>query len=227
MDDPRLPYRLATEAELHTLVERTGHSERVLPVIADACDASAMAGAIGLAEERFGGLDVLIAAAGVIAGGVPSWEMPVEQEQAVLDVNLRAVLIAARFGIPALLRRPEPRTGRFLAVASVAATRGLPMLSAYCAAKAGVTGFIRGLAAELRGTGVTANAVAPGSTATAMLDESARLYGLKSAEAFSRQQPLGRLIAPIEVAGALVWLAHPDTGAVTGAVIHVDGGGFT
>ena len=138
----------------------------------------------------------MIAVAGVIAGGVPLWEMPVEQEEAVVDANLRSVLVAARVGIPALLRRPEPRAGRFVAVASAAATRGLPMLAAYCAAKAGVTGLVRALAAELRGTHVTANAVTPGSTATPILDESARLYDLESAEAFSDQQPLARLIPP-------------------------------
>jgi SDR family mycofactocin-dependent oxidoreductase len=223
-DDPRLPYRLATEHDLSEVVERAGDGARVVPVVADACDASAMAGAVQLAEERFGGLDAMIAVAGVIAGGVPLWEMPAEQQEAVLDVNLLAVLVAARAAIPTMLRRPEPRAGRFLAVASVAATRGLPMLTAYCAAKAGVTGLVRALAAELRGTGVTANAVSPGSTATAILDESARLYGLESAEAFSMLQPLGRLITPREVALALAWLARPDTGAITGATVPVDGG---
>jgi NAD(P)-dependent dehydrogenase (short-subunit alcohol dehydrogenase family) len=155
---------------------------------------------------------------------VPLWELAPEQEDAVLDANLRSVLVTARTGIPALLRRPEPRSGRFLAVASVAATRGLPMLAAYCAAKAGVTGLVRALAAELRGTGVTAAAVSPGSTATPMLDESARLYGLASAEEFARQQTIERLLAPEEVAAVLVWLAGPAGGAVTGADVPVDGG---
>ena len=81
------------------------------------------------------------------------------------------------------------------------------MLAAFCAAKAGVAGFVRALATELRGTGVTANAVGPGSTATAILDESARLYGLPSAEAFAVQQPLNRLLDPAEVAAVLAFLA--------------------
>ncbi len=98
------------------------------------------------------------------------------------------------------------------------------MLAAYGAAKAGVAGLVRGLAVELAGTGVTANAVSPGSTATAMLDESARLYGLDDTGSFADQQPVGRLLAPEEVAAALVWLAGADSGALTGAVIPVDGG---
>jgi SDR family mycofactocin-dependent oxidoreductase len=223
-DDPRLPYHLGTEVELQGVVERGGDSARIVPLRADACDASAMSDAVRLAEERFGGLDAMFAVAGVIAGGVPLWEMPVEQHDAVLEVNLLSVLVAARTAVPALLRRPEPRAGRFLAVASVAGMRGFPMLAAYCAAKAGVIGLVRALAAELRDTGVTANVVSPGSTQTAMLEESARLYGLECAEAFSDQQPLSRLITPEEVADALVWLARPAASAVTGTTIPVDGG---
>ncbi len=128
-----------------------------------------MAAAVAEAESRWGGLDAAIGCAGVIAGGVPQWEVPREQEQAVLDIDLGGVLNLARAAVPALLRRPQPRSGRFLAVASAAATRGLPMLAAYCAAKAGVAGLIRALAVELGPTGVTANAVSPGSTDTAML----------------------------------------------------------
>jgi len=227
-DDPRLPYGLGSEAELRDVVadagSRASDADRVVPAVANAADAQAMTGAMRLAEDRFGGVDAVIAIAGVIAGGVPLWEMPVEQEEAVLEGDLGSVFVAARVGIPALLRRPAPRAGRFIAVASAAATRGLPMLAAYCAAKAGVTGLVRALAAELRGTGVTANAVSPGSTATATLDESARLYALESAEAFSDQQPLARLIAPEEVAAMIVWLAGPASSAVTGASVPVDGG---
>jgi SDR family mycofactocin-dependent oxidoreductase len=227
-DDPRLPYPLGTAAELDAVVREAGaltsSPDHVVGVVADACDLAAMAEAVRRAEETFGGLDAMIAVAGVIAGGVPLWMMPAEQEEAVLDVDLRSVLVAARVGIPALLRRPAPREGRFLAVASAAATRGLPMLAAYCAAKAGVTGLVRALAAELRGTGVTANAVSPGSTNTPILDESARLYALESAEAFAAQQPLARLITAEEVAATLAWLAGPQSSAVTGAAVPVDGG---
>ena len=227
-DDPRLPYGLGTEAELAAVVAEAralpGAGDRVVARQADAASAPAMTEAVQLAEREFGGLDAMIAVAGVIAGGVPLWEMPVEQQDAVLEANLASVLVAARVGVPALLRRPEPRAGRFIAVASAAATRGLPMLAAYCAAKAGVTGLVRALAAELRGSGVTANSVTPGSTATPILDESARLYHLESAEAFSDQQPLARLIRPDEVAAAIAWLADSATDAVTGAAIPVDGG---
>ena len=157
---------------------------------------TALGAAVAEAEDRFGGLDAMVAVAGVIAGGVPLWEMPAEQLDAVVDVDLRGPITAARVGIPALLRRPAPRSGRFLAVASAAAHRGFPMLAAYGAAKAGVAGLVRGLAAELGDSGVTANAVSPGSTATAILDQSARLYGLEDSHSFADQQPVKRLLTP-------------------------------
>jgi SDR family mycofactocin-dependent oxidoreductase len=226
-DDPRLPYPLGTEAQLSQVraaaaaIGAEGTQFEV--VIGDAGDPGVLARAIEIAEG-WQGLDAFLAVAGVIAGGVPLWEMPIAEQDAVLEIDLRTVLTAARISIPALLRRPEPRHGRFLAVASAAATRGLPMLAAYCAAKAGVVALVRALAVELRGTGITANVVSPGSTDTSLIEESARLYRLDSTEAFALQQPHGRLLEPEEIAAMLVWLAGPASSGVTGAAIPVDGG---
>jgi SDR family mycofactocin-dependent oxidoreductase len=236
-DDPRLPYPMGTASQLRgvvasarSLIPRAEPGtdgpalDRIVSVIADTTDPEALGGAVTEAEERFGGLDAMVCVAGVIAGGVPLWEMPGDQLGAVLGVDLGGPLTAARVAIPAMLRRSPPRHGRFVAVASAAATRGLPKLAAYGAAKAGVAGLVRGLAVELGGTGITANAVSPGSTATAMLNESARLYGLADTRSFAEQQPIGRLLTPDEVADTLVWLAGLDSEPLTGAVIPVDGG---
>ncbi len=231
-DDPALPYPLGSRDELDHVVASAcavgrgpaADAAAVIAAQADTRDPDALAAVVRLAEERWGGLDAAVAAAGVIAGGVPAWQVPLEQQQAVLDIDLGGVLTLARLTVPAMLRRPEPRRGRFLAVASAAATRGLPMLAAYCAAKAGVAGFVRALAAELGGTGVTANAVSPGSTATSLLDESARLYDLPAAGAFAAQQPLGRLLSPAEVAAVIAFLAGDGASAMTGAIVPVDGG---
>ena len=225
-DDPALPYPLGSRAGLDAVAEATNAAVANLGAAGGPGPAARAEPAVitMLAERRWGGLDAAIAAAGVIAGGVPAWQVPPEQEQAVLDVDLAGVLNLARVAVPAMLRRPQPRRGRFLAVASAAATRGLPMLAAYCAAKAGVTGFVRALATELRETGITANAVSPGSTATPILDESARLYGLPAAAAFGPQQPLGRLLHPDEVAAVLAFLASDEASGMTGAIVPVDGG---
>lgn len=214
-EDPRLPYSMGTEDELEALAGGRIEVARV-----DVTDEAALRELVG----GVGALDAVVAAAGVIAGGVPLWEMPAEQLEAVLDVDLHAVIATARAGIPALLARPEPRDGRFIAIASAAAVRGMPMLSAYCAAKAGVGGLVRGLGAELRGSGVTANAVSPGSTRTQILDESARLYGLENADAFAAQQPVERLLEAEEVAALVAWIAGPGGAAMTGANLPVDGG---
>lgn len=232
-DDPRLPYPMGSESDLHAVVDGAlAHApgtqgvgrETVVAHVADAADAEAMDAAVRVVEDRFGGLDAMVAAAGIIAGGVPLWEMPPEQIAAVIEVDLGGVVQSARAAVPALLRRPAPRSGRFITVASAASTRGLPGLAVYGAAKAGVAGLVRGLAVDLADSGVTANAVSPGSTAGAMLDESARLYGMDGPESFAAQHPIGRLLAPEEVAALVIWLAGPESGGLTGAVIPVDGG---
>lgn len=225
-DDERIPYPMGTLGDLHRTVgaAESIRGDSVISRVADTTDPVSLSHAVLEAEKRFGGLDAVIAVAGVIAGGAPLWEMPEPQLRAVMEVDLLGPIIAARVGVPALLRRPVPREGRFIAVASAAATRGLPGLAAYCAAKAGVAGLIRGLAADLRGTGVTATGVSPGSTDSAMLDESARLYRLANSQAFAHQQPIERLLEPEEVAAAIVWLAGTASGAVTGSILPVDGG---
>jgi SDR family mycofactocin-dependent oxidoreductase len=217
---------MASAADLDAVVAAANEAageERVRAEIADATDTAAMDALVARAEE-WGGVEVMVANAGVIAGGAPAWELSQAAEDAVVEVCLRGVMIAARVAIPALLRRPAPRAGRFVATASAASLRGLPGLAAYCAAKAGVSGFVRALGVDLRGTGITAIAVAPGSTDTAILAESARLYDLEGAPAFAAQQPIERLIDPAEIAATIAFLCGPGGAAVTGTTVSVDGG---
>jgi SDR family mycofactocin-dependent oxidoreductase len=223
-DDPALGYALATERDLRDVVASCAGGEPVLPVVADVRDQVALDGAVAAAVRELGGLDAAVAVAGVMVGGPPVWEMSDEAYQVTVDVNLTGVWRLAKAAVPALLARPEPRHGRFVAVASAAAHRGMPRLAAYGAAKAGVVALVRGLAADLGGTGVTANGVSPGSTTTSMLDASADIYDLTAVGDFSHHHLLGRLLHPDEIAAAITWLCSPDSSAVTGAVLPADAG---
>jgi SDR family mycofactocin-dependent oxidoreductase len=193
-------------------------------VLCDVRDQFGLDAAVATAVRRFGGLDAALAVAGAIQGGDRAWEMTDATWAAMVGINLEGVWRLAKAAVPAMLDRPAPRSGRFVAVSSSGGTLGLPLLAAYTAAKHGVEGLVRSLAAELGPEGVTANVVAPGSTAGAMLSASADVYGLADPLEFARHQLQQRLIEPDEVAAMLHWLCGPDTSAITGAVLAVDAG---
>ncbi|GDY31678.1 mycofactocin-coupled SDR family oxidoreductase [Gandjariella thermophila] len=221
-DLPGVGYPLGSVEQLRAVAARWPGTVR--PVVADVRDAGALAGAVELAEREFGGLDAAVAAAAVMAGGRPLWETTDPEWDALFEVGVRGVTNLARAAVPALLRRPAPRSGRFVALASAAAHRGLWHLAGYNAAKHAVVGLIRGLATDLRGTGITATAVSPGSTRTDMLTATAGLYDLPDVEEFARHQLVERLLEPEEVAAAVCWLCGEASSAVTGTVVHADGG---
>ena len=135
------------------------------------------------------------------------------------DINVHGVRHLAAAAVPVLLDAPPPRQGRVVAVASAAGLLGLRRLSGYSASKHAVIGLIKSLAADLAGTGVTANAVCPGSTRTPILDASAAVYDLPSAEVFAQQQLVERLLVPDEPAALIAWLCEPEASGVTGAAL--------
>ncbi|MBB5918345.1 SDR family mycofactocin-dependent oxidoreductase [Nocardia transvalensis] len=222
-DDPRVPYALATREQLRSVAR--AHNGFVDDVVADVRDLDALIAVVRSAEERFGRLDAAVAAAAVMTGGGrPLWETVTADWAPMFDVGVHGVANLARAAVPAMLRRPAPRTGRFVALASAAAHHGMWRLAGYNAAKHAVAGLVKGLAHDLRGTGVTAVAVSPGSTRTDLLTESARLYDLDTVDDFADHQLLGRILEPAEIAATVAWLCAPESACVTGSVIHADGG---
>ncbi|HEV2368986.1 MAG TPA: mycofactocin-coupled SDR family oxidoreductase, partial [Acidimicrobiales bacterium] len=214
-DDPAIPYPLATRQEL----EAVAAACKGIAVLGDVREQADLDAAVTTAVDTFGGLDAAVSAAGVMGSGGEAWRVPDATWDAVVGVNLEGVWRLARAAVPSLLARDEPRQGRFVAVASVAGMTGIPLLAAYAAAKHGVVGLVRSLAAELGPHGVTANVVSPGSTDTDMLLATASIYGLTDASEFAVHHPVGRLVRPTEVAGLIRWLVGPDSSGITGAVL--------
>jgi len=219
---PGVGYRLASHEELEALAAE--HPGQVLARVADVRDRDALEAAAAVAVEQFGRLDAAVAAAAVICGGRPLWETSPEELRTLWDVDVLGVWNTAAAVVPHMLRGTDPGGCRFVAVASAAGSRGLFRLAGYGAAKHAVIGLVRGLAADLVNTGVTAVAVSPGSTRTEMLTATAALYGLDGVEDFAASQLDGRLIEPAEVADLVAFCCSARGRLANGAVMSAEGG---
>ncbi len=213
---------LATRADLDS-VAAAYDGGQVVPVVADVRDRAALDAAVSDTLARWGRLDAVVAAAAVVRGGRPLWETPETDLDDLWAVTTKGVWNTAAATLPAMLAGPDPSGCRFVAVASAAGHTGLFHLAAYNATKHAVVGLVRGLAADLRGTGVTACAVSPGSTDTPMLDATAALYDVDR-DALVAHQALGRVLAPAEVAATIAFACSPAGAAWHGADVHADGG---
>ncbi|HEX2527476.1 MAG TPA: 3-oxoacyl-[acyl-carrier-protein] reductase [Geminicoccus sp.] len=187
----------------------------VVPVVADLADPSA-AEALMKAAEADGPVDILVNNAG-ITRDMLAMRMKDDDWAAVIETNLSAVFRLSRAGLKGMMKR---RHGRIINIGSVVGTTGNPGQANYAAAKAGLVGMTKALAAELGSRGVTVNCVAPGFIDTAMtqkLDD-------KQKEALMPRIPAGRLGQGADVAAAVVYLASDEAGYVTGHTLHVNGG---
>ncbi|MGH8997915.1 MAG: SDR family NAD(P)-dependent oxidoreductase [Acidimicrobiia bacterium] len=146
----------------------------------------------------------------------------------MLDVHATGAMLCTRAVIGGMVGRDR---GRIVTVASIAGLGGERYIAAYVAAKHAAIGVMRAAAAEVRGTGVTANAVCPSYVDTPMTDTSvARIAGLTGQDegdaraALVAMSPLGRLVTPTEVAAAVAYFASPEAGATNGQTLVIDGG---
>lgn len=173
---------------------------------------------IGLAVERFGGLDILYNNAG-ISHGAPVADTTDEAFDRLVAVNLRAAFRLSRAATPHLV---ESGRGRLIFTASIMARHTDNGLVAYSASKAGVVGMMRTFALELGRHAVTANAILPGAIATGMTAASFQREDV--ANIWAKKAALKRLGQPIDIARAALFLASDDGGFVTGQALGVDGG---
>ncbi len=151
------------------------------------------------------------------------YAMSEEDWDTVIDVHLRGAFLCSRAAVPHMMHR----SGTIVNLSSIAAL-GNPGQASYSAAKAGIQGLTRALAAELGPFGITVNAVAPGFIATAMTDEVARRMGVGPEElrrSAASKVPLRRVGTPDDIANVVAFLASADAAYVTGQTIYVDGGG--
>ena len=168
------------------------------------------------AVEATGALDILVNNAGLTRDSL-ALRLKDEDWQTVLEVNLSAGFRLIRSALRGMVKR---RYGRIVNITSIVAVTGNPGQANYAAAKAGMIGMSKALAAEVAGRGITVNCVAPGFIATPMTDTLGEAQRARLLE----QIPLGRLGSGADVAAAVGYLASAEASYVTGQTLHVNGG---
>ena len=190
---------------------------------ADVAKPTEVAAAVDATIARFGHLHVLFANAGISSRGLVT-EMPIEDFDRIIAVNLRGAFLCARYAIPFIARSGG---GSVIFTASELALVGAPGAAAYSASKAALVGMTRALALDHAREGIRVNSLCPGAVDTPLLWRSAQRLGMTveqyRAEIISRM-PLGRIGQPEEVARAALFLASNDSSFVTGTTLVVDGG---
>jgi 3-oxoacyl-[acyl-carrier protein] reductase len=190
--------------------------ERTHILVSDLSDKEQTEKLVPAAEAALGGLDILVNNAGVTRDML-FMRLKDEDWDAVLNVNLTSAFRLARAALRGMMRK---RFGRIIGITSIVGVTGNPGQGNYAAAKAGMIGMTKSLAAEVASRGITANCVAPGFIASPMTD------ALNDAQRDSilRVVPAGRLGSGADVAAAVVYLASVEAAYVTGQTLHVNGG---
>ncbi len=198
-----------------------------IAIAGDVADPDAARAAIDETVVTFGGLDVVVANAGLGYGGAAA-DVADDAWRATLDVNLTGAFYLCRAALPHLIARGG---GSIVLMSSVSAFVSAPESAAYETSKAGMIGLSRSIARDYGRRGIRCNALCPGWVRTAMgdeaMDELAARLGITREEAYRRSQeliPLGRPADPDEIAACCVFLASDESSYVTGAALLADGG---
>jgi len=199
---------------LEALAAELGERTRVL--VCDLGDSASVEALVPAAEAAMGQVDILVNNAGVTRDNLFMRMKDAEWDQ-VIAVNLTAAFRLSRAAVKGMMRK---RFGRIVGITSVVGVTGNPGQGNYAAAKAGMIGMSKALAAEVASRGITVNCVAPGfiaSPMTAALND-------KQREAILGSVPMGKLGAGSDIGAAVVYLASAEAGYITGQTLHVNGG---
>ncbi|MFP5510716.1 MAG: 3-oxoacyl-[acyl-carrier-protein] reductase [Alphaproteobacteria bacterium] len=199
---------------LAALSAELGSRAHVLPC--NLSDAEAVEALPKQAIEAMGAVDILVNNAGITRDQL-FMRMSDEEWQSVLDVNLTSTMRLCRGVMRPMMKA---RWGRIINISSIVGATGNPGQANYAASKAGMVGMTKSIAYEVASRGITANAVAPGFIATAMTD---KLTDEQKA-AINVKIPAARMGTAQEIAAAVLYLASPEAGYVTGTTLHVNGG---
>ena len=174
------------------------------------------------ALAAFGRLDVLVNNAGISQTGVPIADLPAEDWERMLRINLSGPFYLIKAVLPHMRQR---RSGHIVNLSSNVTQRFPATYGAYTVSKAGVDALTRVLAKEEGPNGIRVNAIAPGPIATDMFAQALAVMGPERAEAFVKSIPLGRTGQPEEIASAVRFLVSDAASYLTGQVVYVNGGG--
>jgi 3-oxoacyl-[acyl-carrier protein] reductase len=207
-----------SEAGAQAISEALSAFEGCKGVVLNVTDAPATDALVDSIVKEQGALHILVNNAGITRDTL-AMRMKDDDWDAVIDTNLKAVFRLSRAVMRPMMKQ---RHGRIINITSVVGASGNPGQANYAAAKAGVAGMTRALARELGSRNITVNCVAPGFIDTDMTK------GLSEEQhtALKAQIPLGRLGQPEDIAHAVVFLASPQAGYITGTEMHVNGGMF-
>jgi NAD(P)-dependent dehydrogenase (short-subunit alcohol dehydrogenase family) len=202
---------------------------RATVITADVTNAADCRAMVEAARAAHGPVDIIVANAGA-AESAPAAKISAEHWQRMIGVNLTGAFLTVQAALSDVMRKGEG-TRRIVFTASTAGLKGYPYVAAYCAAKHGVVGLARALAAELGPARVTVNAVCPGFTDTPLLDASTAAIASKTgrtvAEAratLAKDNADGRLISPEDVAAKVLWLCSSTAASINGETIVIDRG---
>ncbi|MDE0459968.1 MAG: SDR family NAD(P)-dependent oxidoreductase [Chromatiales bacterium] len=186
----------------------------------DVTDAEAVAGAFAASAERHGAVDIMVNNAGIAGPTMPSWEYPLDEWRAVVDVDLNGVYYCCRAALPHMLERDY---GRIVNVASIAGKEGNPNAAAYSAAKAGVIALTKSLAKETADRNIAVNCITPAAAKTRIFDQISQTH----IDYMLSKIPRGRFLAVGEAAAMVAWMVSEENSFTTGAVFDLSGGRAT